>query len=159
MSPAFWQQIESDIPEISKNKKFSSGSKSLIYVNYACMTAGWKIIILCLVCFKLILNPIRNYSKSLESDNSFESDNSIKFQMSILRDCNTSVISAGAIVVFVAANIATVTEILKSDGEKYFQLQSGRSSLAKHRGAYFSAVYGFMKDLIAAPGPHENQEV
>ena len=37
-------------------------------------------------------------------------------------------------------------------------LQSGRSSLAKHGGAYFSAVYGFMKDLIAAPGPYENQE-
>ena len=38
-------------------------------------------------------------------------------------------------------------------------IQSGRSSLAKHGGAYFSAVYGFMKDLIAAPGPYENQEV
>ena len=37
-------------------------------------------------------------------------------------------------------------------------LQSGRSSLAKHGGAYFSAVYGFMKDPIAAPGPYENQE-
>ena len=37
-------------------------------------------------------------------------------------------------------------------------IQSGRSSLAKHGGAYFSAVYGFMKDPIAAPGPYENQE-
>ena len=37
-------------------------------------------------------------------------------------------------------------------------LQSGRSSLAKHGGAYFSAIYGFMKDPIAAPGPYENQE-
>ena len=37
-------------------------------------------------------------------------------------------------------------------------LQSGRSSLAKHGGAYFLAVYGFMKDPIAAPGPYENQE-
>ena len=36
--------------------------------------------------------------------------------------------------------------------------QSGRSGLAKHGGAYFSAVYGFMKDPIAAPGPYENQE-
>ena len=38
-------------------------------------------------------------------------------------------------------------------------VQSGRCSPAKHRGAYFSAVYGFMKDPIAAPGPYENQEV
>ena len=38
-------------------------------------------------------------------------------------------------------------------------LQSGASSPAKHGGAYFSAVYGFMKDPIAAPGPYENQEV
>ena len=37
-------------------------------------------------------------------------------------------------------------------------VQSGRSSLAKHGGAYFLAVYGFMKDPIAAPGPYENQE-
>ena len=37
-------------------------------------------------------------------------------------------------------------------------LQSGRCSLAKHGDAYFSAVYGFMKDPIAAPGPCENQE-
>ena len=43
--------------------------------------------------------------------------------------------------------------------EKIICLQSGRSSLAKHGGAYFSAVYGFMKDPIAAPGPYENQEV
>ena len=33
----------------------------------------------------------------------------------------------------------------------YF-LQSGASSLAKHRGAYFSAVYGSIQDPIAAPG-------
>ena len=38
------------------------------------------------------------------------------------------------------------------------KIQSGRSSLAKHGGAYFSAVYGFMKDPIAAPGPFEIQE-
>ena len=37
-------------------------------------------------------------------------------------------------------------------------LQSGRSSLAKHGGAYFSAVNGSIKDPIAAPGPYENQE-
>ena len=37
-------------------------------------------------------------------------------------------------------------------------LQSGASSLAKHGGAYFSAVYGSIQDPIAAPGPHENQE-
>ena len=35
---------------------------------------------------------------------------------------------------------------------------SGRCSLAKHGDAYFSAVYGFTKDPIAAPGPYENQE-
>ena len=39
------------------------------------------------------------------------------------------------------------------------EIQADRSSLAKHGGAYFSAIYGFMKDLIAAPGPYENQEV
>ena len=38
------------------------------------------------------------------------------------------------------------------------KVQSGRSGLAKHGGAYFSAVYGFTKDPIAAPGPYENQE-
>ena len=38
------------------------------------------------------------------------------------------------------------------------KIQSGRCSPAKHGGAYFSAVYGFMKDPIAAPGPYENQE-
>ena len=38
-------------------------------------------------------------------------------------------------------------------------VQSGRCSPAKHGGAYFSAIYGFMKDPIAAPGPYENQEV
>ena len=37
-------------------------------------------------------------------------------------------------------------------------LQSGRSSLAKHGGAYFSAVCGSKQDPIAAPGPYENQE-
>ena len=37
-------------------------------------------------------------------------------------------------------------------------VQSGRSGLAKHGGAYFSAVYGFMKDPIDAPGLYENQE-
>ena len=37
-------------------------------------------------------------------------------------------------------------------------IQSGRSSLAKHGGAYFSAVNGSIKDPIAAPGPYENQE-
>ena len=37
-------------------------------------------------------------------------------------------------------------------------IQSGASSLAKHGGAYFSAVFGFMKDPIAAPGPFEIQE-
>ena len=53
-------------------------------------------------------------------------------------------------------------------------IQSGASSLAKHGGAYFSAVYASspakhgdayfsavyesIQDLIAAPGPYENQE-
>ena len=32
------------------------------------------------------------------------------------------------------------------------QIQSGASSLAKHGGAYFSAVYGSIQDPIAAPG-------
>ena len=41
---------------------------------------------------------------------------------------------------------------------KYKKVQSGRCSPAKHGGAYFSAVYGFMKDPIAAPGQYENQE-
>ena len=38
------------------------------------------------------------------------------------------------------------------------QLQSRLSSPAKHGDAYFSAVFGFMKDPIAAPGPFEIQE-
>ena len=37
-------------------------------------------------------------------------------------------------------------------------LQFGASSLAKHGGAYFSAVYGSLQDPIAAPRPYENQE-
>ena len=37
-------------------------------------------------------------------------------------------------------------------------LQSGASSLAKHGGAYFSAVYGSIQVPIAAPGPYENHE-
>ena len=41
---------------------------------------------------------------------------------------------------------------------EFVDVQSGRSSLAKHGGAYFSAVYGFMKDPIAVPGLYENQE-
>ena len=42
--------------------------------------------------------------------------------------------------------------------QKNRYIQSGRSSLAKHGGAYFSAVNGSIQDLIAAPGPYENQE-
>ena len=38
-------------------------------------------------------------------------------------------------------------------------IQSGRSGLAKHGGAYFSAIYGSIEDPIAVPGPYENQEV
>ena len=41
---------------------------------------------------------------------------------------------------------------------KLMYIQSGESSPAKHGDAYFSAVYGFMKDPIAALGPYENQE-
>ena len=37
-------------------------------------------------------------------------------------------------------------------------LQSGASSRAKHGGAYFSAVYGSIKDPIAATGPYETLE-
>ena len=46
-------------------------------------------------------------------------------------------------------------------GEIHFtkrQIQSGASSLAKHGGAYFSAVYGPIKDPIAAPGQYKPQE-
>ena len=46
----------------------------------------------------------------------------------------------------------------QNDGVRRIQLQSGASSLAKHGGAYFSAVCWSMQDLIAAPGPYENQE-
>ena len=38
------------------------------------------------------------------------------------------------------------------------RIQSGASSLAKHGGAYFSAVFGSIQDPIATPGPYENQE-
>ena len=38
-----------------------------------------------------------------------------------------------------------------------FILQSGRSSPAKHGDAYFSAVYGFIKDPIATPGLYDIQ--
>ena len=34
----------------------------------------------------------------------------------------------------------------------FFNIQSGASSLAKHGGAYFSAVFGSIQDPIAAPG-------
>ena len=43
--------------------------------------------------------------------------------------------------------------------QKYKEIQSGRSGLAKHGGAYFSAIYGSIEDPIAVPGPYENQEV
>ena len=39
------------------------------------------------------------------------------------------------------------------------KIQSGACSPAKHGDAYFSAVYGFMKDPIATPGPYKHQEV
>ena len=42
--------------------------------------------------------------------------------------------------------------------KKTQKLQSGASSLAKHGGAYFSAVCGSIQDPIAAPGPYGNQE-
>ena len=37
-------------------------------------------------------------------------------------------------------------------------IQSGASSPAKHGDAYFSAVYGSIKDPIVAPGLFEPQE-
>ena len=43
-------------------------------------------------------------------------------------------------------------------GSENYRLQSGASSLAKHGGAYFSAVCGSIQDPIAPPGPYENQE-
>ena len=36
-----------------------------------------------------------------------------------------------------------------------FGVQSGASSLAKHGGAYLSAVRGSTKDPFAVPGRHE----
>ena len=60
--------------------------------------------------------------------------------------------------VFVSNCEIYLSQIAKCIYLKLQNVQSGRSSLAKHGGAYFSAVYGFMKDLIAAPGPYENQE-
>ena len=42
--------------------------------------------------------------------------------------------------------------------QKGNMIQSGVSSLAKHGGAYFSAVCGSIQDPIAASGPYENQE-
>ena len=47
--------------------------------------------------------------------------------------------------------------LLPAEEEK-FSLQSGASSLAKHGGAYFSAICGSIQDPISAPGPCENQE-
>ena len=35
-------------------------------------------------------------------------------------------------------------------------VQSGASSCAKHGGAYFSAVYGSIKDMMAALGPYDH---
>ena len=40
---------------------------------------------------------------------------------------------------------------------KFTNVQSCASSPAKHGDAYFSAVYGSIKDPITAPGPYENQ--
>ena len=40
----------------------------------------------------------------------------------------------------------------------FFKVQSGASSRAKHGGAYFSAVYGSIKDPMAAPEPYETLE-
>ena len=40
----------------------------------------------------------------------------------------------------------------------HIQLQFGASSPAKHDGAYFSAVYGSIKDPMAAPGLYETLE-
>ena len=37
-------------------------------------------------------------------------------------------------------------------------IHPGAFSLAKHRGTYFSAVFGSKQDPIAALGPYENQE-
>ena len=48
-----------------------------------------------------------------------------------------------------------MTQIEKSDFESNFkheEVQSGASSLAKHGGAYFSAVFGSIQDPIGAPG-------
>ena len=47
---------------------------------------------------------------------------------------------------------------LKTKEYEMGEVRSGASSLAKHGGAYFSAVCGSIQDPIAAPGPYENQE-
>ena len=39
----------------------------------------------------------------------------------------------------------------------FYILQSGASSLAKHGGAYFSAVYGSIEDPIIATGLYDIQ--
>ena len=50
------------------------------------------------------------------------------------------------------------SEVRKAVERSSYAVQSGASSLAKHGGAYFSAVCGSIQDPIAAPGPYENQE-
>ena len=46
--------------------------------------------------------------------------------------------------------------IFTKNGRVLGNVQSGASSQAKHGGAYFSAVYGSIEVLLAAPGPYEN---
>ena len=50
-----------------------------------------------------------------------------------------------------------VWEKLSLNPKTVMCVQSGASSLAKHGGAYFSAIYGSIEDPVAAPGhckPH-----
>ena len=57
-------------------------------------------------------------------------------------------------------HIYNIYNAIMSDAMQYHGiLQSGASSLAKHGGAHFSAVYGSIKDLIAAPGPYKPHKV
>ena len=59
--------------------------------------------------------------------------------------------------------IGQISKSISSNFKMYIfklqNVQSGASSPAKHGDAYFSAVYGFIQDLIVAPGLYEHQKL
>ena len=69
--------------------------------------------------------------------------------------------SQNNLILILKNNFLFLIFVLKDEIERkiFSSLQSGASSLAKHGGDYFSAVYGSIKDPIAAPGPYEPQEI